>query len=119
LPLFCLKLIYSLFVSISKVVPFWKITFELVISISRILTISLISSFSKLSVGSLFSLISKIFPSEEIEYVMILMILKVINKGAGKQFDPKVVQIFLKGVLKTPELKEQINEEKGGIRKCS
>ena len=49
----------------------------------------------------------------------LLEVLKVINKGAGKQFDPKVVQIFLKGVLKTPELKEQINEEKGGIRKCS
>ena len=49
----------------------------------------------------------------------LLEVLKIINNGSGNQFDPVIVQTFLKGILNTPELREQINEEKGGIKKCS
>ena len=49
----------------------------------------------------------------------LLDVLKVINRGSGKQFDPVVVQTFLKGILNTPEYREQVTDEKGGIRKCS
>lgn len=46
-------------------------------------------------------------------------VLDILRKNAGTQFDPKVVNAFIIGVIKNPEFQISLSEKKGGILKCS
>ena len=46
-------------------------------------------------------------------------VLNILKENMGTQFDPTIVEYFIKGVIKNPEFQTSLGEEKGGILKCS